>query len=55
MNDGEGSILIEDPSGNTWKMDGQGNIDVNAPKNLTLNVGENVTITAGKNISVSSG
>ncbi|MEL1255772.1 phage baseplate assembly protein V, partial [Flavobacterium sp. DGU38] len=55
LNDGEGSILIEDPSGNTWKMDGQGNIDVNAPKNLTLNAGENVNITAGKNVSVSAG
>src|SRR5690606_14551421 len=28
LNDAEGSILIEDPSGNSWKMDGQGNIDV---------------------------
>src|SRR5690606_10367603 len=32
MNDAEGSIFIEDPSGNTWFMDGQGNISVNAPK-----------------------
>ncbi|NRS90688.1 uncharacterized protein involved in type VI secretion and phage assembly [Flavobacterium sp. 7E] len=39
MNDSEGSILIEDPSGNTWQMDGQGNISVNAPKNFTLNAG----------------
>jgi uncharacterized protein involved in type VI secretion and phage assembly len=55
LNDGEGSILIEDPSGNSWKMDGQGNIDVNAPKNFTLNAGENVNITAVKNVSVSAG
>ncbi|WP_262902682.1 type VI secretion system Vgr family protein [Flavobacterium hibisci] len=55
LNDGEGSILIEDPSGNTWKMDGQGNIAVNARKNLTLNAGENVSIKAGKNVSVSAG
>jgi len=55
LNDGEGSVLIEDPSGNTWKMDGQGNIDVNAPKNFTVNAGENVSITAGKNVSVSAG
>ena len=55
LNDGEGSILIEDPSGNTWQMDGQGNISVNAPKNFTLNAGEDVNITAGKNVSVSAG
>ncbi|HSD05682.1 type VI secretion system Vgr family protein [Flavobacterium sp.] len=54
LNDGEGSVFIEDPSGNTWKMDGQGNIEVNAPKNFTLNAGENVSITAGKNVSVSA-
>jgi type VI secretion system secreted protein VgrG len=55
LNDAEGSILIEDPSGNTWRMDGQGNIDVNAPKNFTLNAGENVSITAGKNVTVNAG
>ncbi|MEL1256191.1 phage baseplate assembly protein V, partial [Flavobacterium sp. DGU38] len=55
LNDGEGSILIEDPSGNTWKMDGQGNIDLNAPKNFTVNAGDNFTVTAGKNISLSAG
>jgi type VI secretion system secreted protein VgrG len=55
FNDGEGSVFIEDPSGNTWLMDGKGNISVNAPKNFTLNAGENVNITAGKNVSVSAG
>ena len=55
LNDAEGSVFIEDPSGNTWKMDGQGNIDVNAPKNFTINAGEDVNITAGKNVSVSAG
>jgi type VI secretion system secreted protein VgrG len=51
LNDGEGSVFIEDPSGNTWKMDGQGNIEVNAPKNFTVNAGENITFTAGQNIN----
>jgi type VI secretion system secreted protein VgrG len=55
FNDAEGSVFIEDPSGNTWKMDGQGNIDVTAPKNFTVNAGENVSITAGKNVTVSAG
>ena len=55
LNDAEGSILIEDPSGNTYLMDGQGNIEVNAPKNLTFNAGDNVSITAGKNVTVSAG
>ncbi|TRX36223.1 hypothetical protein FNW52_09360 [Flavobacterium sp. ZT3R18] len=55
FNDAEGSVYIEDPSGNTWKMDGKGNISVNAPKNFTVNAGENVNITAGKNVTVSAG
>ncbi|WP_144283266.1 type VI secretion system Vgr family protein [Chryseobacterium echinoideorum] len=50
LNDAEGSVFIEDPSGNTYLMDGQGNINVNAPKNFTLNAGENITMTAGQNI-----
>lgn len=55
FNDAEGSIFIEDPSGNTWKMDGEGNIEVNAPKNFSLTAGENITIKAGKNISSNAG
>ncbi|MFP3835890.1 phage baseplate assembly protein V, partial [Chryseobacterium sp. SIMBA_028] len=31
LNDAEGSVFIEDPSGNTYLMDGAGNINVNAP------------------------
>ncbi|CAD0004058.1 type VI secretion system Vgr family protein [Flavobacterium chungangense] len=54
LNDGEGSILIEDPSGNTWKMDGQGNIDVNAPKNFSVNATD-INLSASKNISVNAG
>ena len=48
FNDAEGSVFIEDPSGNTWKMDGQGNIEVNAPKNFTVNAGENITLQQEK-------
>jgi type VI secretion system secreted protein VgrG len=55
MNDAIGSIFIEDPSGNTWFMDGKGNISVNAPKNFTVHAGENITMTAGKDVSVSAG
>lgn len=55
LNDAEGSVFIEDPSGNTYLMDGAGNINVNAPKNFTLNAGENITMTAGKDVSVSAG
>jgi type VI secretion system secreted protein VgrG len=32
LNDAEESVFIEDPSGNTWLMDGKGNINVNALK-----------------------
>uniref|UniRef100_UPI001CB747DD phage baseplate assembly protein V n=1 Tax=Flavobacterium ajazii TaxID=2692318 RepID=UPI001CB747DD len=55
LNDGDGSILIEDPSGNKYFMDGNGNTNVSAPKNLTFDAGENISITAGKNVSVSAG
>lgn len=55
LNDAEGSVFIEDPSGNTYLMDGQGNINVNAPKNFTVNAGENITMTAGMNITASAG
>lgn len=50
LNDAEGSVFIEDPSGNTYLMDGAGNINVNAPKNFTVNAGENISMTAGQNI-----
>ncbi len=53
--EGKGSIYIADPSGNTWHMDGAGNISVNAPKNIMLNAGENISFTAGMNISASAG
>ncbi|MDV3724821.1 Vgr family protein [Elizabethkingia anophelis] len=55
FNDKEGSIFIEDPSGNTYLMDGQGNITVTAPKNMIFNAGETVSITAGQNVNVLAG
>ena len=54
LNDAEGSVFIEDPSGNTYLMDGQGNINVNAPKNISFTAGENVLINAGNNIVASA-
>ncbi|TRX32192.1 hypothetical protein FNW52_17305 [Flavobacterium sp. ZT3R18] len=54
FNDAEGSVYIEDPSGNTWKMDGQGNIEVNAPKNFTVNASD-IIMNALKTVSVSAG
>ena len=55
MNDAVGSVFIEDPSGNTWMMDGKGNISMNAPNDITINAGKNINITAGMNISTSAG
>ncbi|GAA5092378.1 phage baseplate assembly protein V [Chryseobacterium ginsengisoli] len=55
LNDAEGSVFIEDPSGNTYLMDGQGNINVNAPNDMNFTAGKNVTITAGMNITASAG
>ncbi|KUJ55381.1 type VI secretion system Vgr family protein [Chryseobacterium aquaticum] len=54
LNDAEGSVFIEDPSGNTYLMDGRGNISVNAPKNMSFIAGENVLINAGNNIVASA-
>ncbi len=55
FNDAEGSIFIEDPSGNTYLMDGKGNITVTAPKNMTFNVGENLTVNVGQNMNTTVG
>ena len=55
LNDAEGSVFIEDPSGNTYLMDGQGNINVNAPKNFTVNAGDDINLTAGKNMNTNVG
>ena len=46
FNELDNSILIKDTSGNTWFMDGAGNIMVTAPKNITMNAGENITMNA---------
>ena len=55
FNELETSILVKDPSGNTWFMDGDGNISVTAPKNMTISVGDNLDITVGKDMSLSVG
>ena len=54
MNDAIGSVFIEDPSGNTWMMDGKGNISVNAPNTFSINATD-INITASKDINVSAG
>ena len=46
FNELDNSILVKDPSGNTWFMDGNGNISVTAPKNITMNAGDNITMNA---------
>jgi len=55
FNDDQKSLHIEDPSGNTWDMDGQGNIKVNAPKNMTFTVGENLSIQVGNDYKLEVG
>ncbi|HZH73430.1 MAG TPA: phage baseplate assembly protein V [Mariniphaga sp.] len=51
----EGSITITDPSGNTWYMDGAGNIEVTAPENININAGKDINMVAGENMNVSVG
>ncbi|WP_267403391.1 MULTISPECIES: type VI secretion system tip protein VgrG [unclassified Chryseobacterium] len=55
LNDGEGSVFIEDPSGNTYLMDGQGNIEVNAPNDITFTAGKNMNINVGQNMNTNVG
>ena len=55
MNDDEKSVTILDPSGNTYFMDGNGNITVTAPKNMTFNAGENLDINVGQNMTTNVG
>ncbi|MCJ8154846.1 phage baseplate assembly protein V [Chryseobacterium sp. SSA4.19] len=55
MNDDEKSVTILDPSGNTYFMDGNGNITVTAPKNMTFNAGENLTINVGTDMKTNVG
>lgn len=55
FNDAQGSIFIEDPSGNTWLMDGKGNISVNAPNDISITAGKNMSINVGQNLSVIAG
>jgi len=55
FNDADGSVLIEDPSGNKFFMDGKGSIHLDAPKNITLNAGENININAGQNMTTAIG
>jgi type VI secretion system secreted protein VgrG len=54
FNDADGSVLIEDPSGNKYFMDGKGNIFVSAPKNIEFKAGEDIIINAGKNITTTA-
>lgn len=49
-NDADGSLLIEDPSGNRYFMDGKGNTFVKVPNNMTFDIGEDLTFNVGKNL-----
>ncbi|MCT4302767.1 Vgr family protein, partial [Elizabethkingia anophelis] len=55
MNDAEGSVNIIDPSGNTYFMDGKGNITVTAPKDMNFNAGANLNISVGQNMTTTVG
>lgn len=64
FNDGQKSIHISDPSGNTWDMDGNGTISVNAPScfkvnsggsSLTMNASGEITISASTSVEIKVG
>ena len=51
LNDAEGSVRIEDASGNIYQMDGNGTIEVKAPKNIIFTAGEDLKFSAGRNMT----
>ena len=51
LNDAEGSVRIEDASGNVYEMDGKGTIEVKAPKNIIFTAGEDLKFSAGRNMT----
>lgn len=51
LNDNRKSVYIADPSGNTFEMDGEGNIQISAPNNISVKCGETLTVIS-KNIDV---
>ncbi len=55
MNDDEKSVTILDPSGNTYFMDGSGNIMVTAPNDITFTAGKNMNINVGENMNTTVG
>ena len=55
MNDNEKSVTILDPSGNTYFMDGEGNITVTAPNDINFNAGANMNISVGQNMTTTVG
>jgi type VI secretion system secreted protein VgrG len=54
INDADGSILTEDKAGSKVFQDGNGNINMDAPKDISFNAGGNISMTAGQNISSSA-
>lgn len=55
MNDLEKSVTIEDPSGNSYFMDGKGNIRITAPGNMEFSAGKDIIMNSGKNLEVKTG
>jgi len=55
MNDADGSVLIEDPSGNKYFMDGKENIKFFAPKTIELEAGEDIIMKAGRDMTTKVG
>ncbi|MGM5629918.1 phage baseplate assembly protein V [Apibacter raozihei] len=53
--EGQGSIMIEDPSGNKMFMDGEGNIKVNAPKDIEITAGDNMKMQVGNDLHFTVG
>jgi len=54
LNDADGSITVEDAGGSVYRMDGQGNVELTAPKTVTVN-GTDILLNATNNLSLTAG
>lgn len=53
LNDGDGSVMVKDPSGNVLTMHGDGSCTLNAPNSFTINT-KDFIVNAGNSIAINA-
>lgn len=54
FDDQQGSVFVADASGNSYLMDGKGNIEIKAPGNITFTAGSNVQFNVTGSMAVNA-